>query len=403
MAPKALSPKPGRSDGRERLPKDVVLLQLALLVLHGERLTHERLSDEFGLQRRTAERYLNELRAAGLPIAVVKEGRENVYALHHLRSKLQLEAIDVSPAVAKSLSLLVVAAALLPRNLGVREAVDQTVRQALRVRGLRLAGELRRLEDAVLVLENDAKDYTGREDVFEALFDAVLEGTLVDVDYRSPRRGSERQRLWPAAIGLYRGGLYVLGVTPGVSPSLARWWALERVEEVPTVVPDSPRLSAGERHVAIAAARARWGPAAPLSPRASPAAAASPSSLSSLSSSSMNEEVVVTLHFSPRAAPFVKARPWHTAVDMEPWSDGGVRVSLRLQGETFMFESWLLSWGPEVQVLRPQSLAERLALEHERAAVGHRAAAAAFAASLAADDDDETSRAGVDSTRPTTP
>jgi len=200
--------------GRERLPKDVVLLQLALLILHGERLTHERLQGEFGLQRRTAERYLNELRRAGLPIAVVKEGRENVYALHHLRSRLQLEAIDVSPAVAKSLSLLVVAAALLPRNLGVREAVDRTVRQALRVRGLRLAGELRRLEDAVIVLENDAKDYTGREDVFEALFDAVLEGRLVDIDYSSPRRASERRRLWPAAIGLYRGGLYVLGVEP---------------------------------------------------------------------------------------------------------------------------------------------------------------------------------------------
>lgn len=385
-------PAAHRRRGRppERLPKDVVLLQLALLVLHGERLSHERLHDEFGLQRRTAERYLNELRRAGLPIAVVKEGRENTYALHHLRSKLQLEAIDVSPTVAKSLSLLVVAAALLPKNLGVREAVDKTVRQALRVRGLRLAGELRRLEDAVLVLENDAKDYTGREDVFEALFDAVLEGSLVELEYRSPRRGAERLRVWPAAIGLYRGGLYVLGVVPGQPPALGRWWALERVEDVPVVVAGAARLGAGERRAAIAAARARWGPASPLPMSSDP------------SSSSSMEETVVTLHFSARAAPFVRARPWHTAVDMEPWADGGVRVSLRLQGETFMFESWLLSWGPEVQVLRPRALAERLALEHERAANAHRVASHAFAEGLAADDD-ETSRAGVDSTRPTTP
>ena len=105
MASRAPS-RPTTTSGkaRERLPKDVVLLQLALLILHGERLTHERLHTEFGLQRRSAERYLNELRRAGLPIAVVKEGRENVYALHHLRSRLQFEAIDVSPAVAKSLS-----------------------------------------------------------------------------------------------------------------------------------------------------------------------------------------------------------------------------------------------------------------------------------------------------------
>lgn len=359
---------------RERLPKDVVLLQLALLILHGERLDHDRLQGEFGLKRRTAERYLNELRRAGLPIAVVKEGRENVYALHHLRSKLTLEAIDVSPAVAKSLSLLVVAAALLPKNLGVREAVDRTVRQALRVRGLRLAGELRRLEDAVLVLENDAKDYTGREDVFEALFDAVLEGRLVDVDYTSPRRAAERRRFWPAAIGLYRGGLYVLGVEPGTPPHLARWFALERVDDVPLAVPGAPSLTAGDRLAAITAARARWGPASPTSSLAS-----SSSSSSSLPSPSPDGETLVTLHFSARAAPFVRARPWHTAVDMEPWDDGGVRVSMRLQGETFMLESWLLSWGPEVQVLRPRALAERLAGEQERAAAAHRSAARAFA------------------------
>ena len=355
-----------------------MLLQLALLVLHGERLSHERLRDEFGLQRRTAERYLNELRRAGLPIAVVKEGRENVYALHHLRSRLQLEAIDVSPAVAKSLSLLVVAAALLPRNLGVREAVDRTVRQALRVRGLRLAGELRRLEDAVLVLENDAKDYTGREDVFESLFDAVLEGRLVDVDYTSPRRGPERRRFWPAAIGLYRGGLYVLGVEPGAPPASARWWALERLDDVPMAVAGGAILSAGDRQAAITAARARWGPASPSS--------SSSSSLSASADAAGNASTLVTLHFSARAAPFVRARPWHTAVDMEPWDDGGVRVSMRLQGETFMLESWLLSWGPEVQVLRPRQLAERLAAEQERAAAAHRAAALAFARDVLGDD-----------------
>jgi len=373
---KKAAPAPRRRGGPGRLPKDVVLLQLALLVLHGERLSHERLHDEFGLQRRTAERYLNELRRAGLPIAVVKEGRENVYALHHLRSRLQLEAIDVSPAVAKSLSLLVVAAALLPRNLGVREAVDRTVRQALRVRGLRLAGELRRLEDAVLVLENDAKDYTGREDVFESLFDAVLEGRLVDVDYTSPRRGPERRRFWPAAIGLYRGGLYVLGVEPGAPPASARWWALERLDDVPVAVAGGASLSAGDRQAAIAAARARWGPASPSSSASAPADAAGPTA-----------ETLVTLHFSARAAPFVRARPWHTAVDMEPWDDGGVRVSMRLQGETFMLESWLLSWGPEVQVLRPLALAERLAAEQERAAAAHRAAALAFARDVLGDDD----------------
>jgi len=348
-----------------------VLLQLALLILRGERLTYVRLHDEFGLQKRTATRYLNDLRAAGLPIAVVQDGRERQYALHHLRSKMNLEAVDVSPAAAKSLSLLVVAAALLPKNLGVREAVDQTVRQALRLRGLRLAGELRRLEDAVLLLENDAKDYTGREEIFEAVFDAVLDGGLLDVDYVSPRRGPERRQLYPATIGLYRGGLYVLGVTPNEPPRLARWWAVERFDDVPLVVRGAPPLAAAARREAVAAARARWGPAAPVEHDA-------------------DGGQVVTLHFSARAAPFVRARPWHSGVEMVNWDEsdgGGVRVSLRLQGETFMLESWLLSWGREVQVLRPRALAERLAAEQEAAARAHRERSLAFERFLSDDDD----------------
>ena len=87
---------------------------------------------------------------------------------------------------------------------------------------------------------------------------------------------------------------------------------------------------------------------------------------------------MVTLHFSAAAAPYVRARPWHSAVDAEPWSDGGLRVSLRLSGETLMFESWLLSWGAQVQVLRPRALAVRLAEELERASQRHLEASAAF-------------------------
>jgi predicted DNA-binding transcriptional regulator YafY len=338
---------------RARLPKDVVLLQLALLFQTGERLTYDRIVDEFDLQRRTAERYVRDLRDAGLPIVAVQRGRSVELALHALRSRMDIEALDVSPAVAKSLTLLVVAAALLPANLGVREAVDRTVRAALRVRGMKLAGELRRLEDAVLVLENDAKDYTGREEIFEALFDAVLEGRLVDVVYTSPRTGAEHRRLFPASIGLYRGGLYVLGVDEDDDGAQARWWALERFDDVPVTV-GTARLKASARLKALSSARRRWGPARP------------------------RDEFVVTLRFSPSAAPFVRARPWHAEVDIDTDEDGGVRMSMRLAGETLMLESWLKSWGSEVQVLRPTWLAERIAVDLEQAAARHRAAAAQF-------------------------
>lgn len=335
-----------------RLPRDVVLLQLALILLRGGELTYERLHKEFKLERRTAERYVKHLREVGLPVVSKRRHRELRLTLDKLRAKLDIDGVDVAPESARSLSLLLVAAQLLPAHLGVREAVDRTVRAALRLRNMKAAAELRRIEDTVLVLENDAKDYQGKADVFGAIVDAVLDGRRVRITYRSPKkRESTTDEGHCASIGLYKGGLYVLVVPQG------EWKALERIESLATV--DGAALALDVRLRVIEQARARWGPARPST-----------------------GEQVITLHFSEAAAPYVLARPWHARAEAEKWpaSDGGgLRMSLRLQGQTDMFESWVKSWGKEVQVLRPRAMAERIATDLEAAARAHRDAAAQFA------------------------
>jgi hypothetical protein len=57
-------------------------------------------------------------------------------------------------------------------------------------------------------------------------------------------------------------------------------------------------------------------------------------------------------------------------------------MSIRLLGETVMFETWLKSWGQEARVLRPLEMAERLADDLARAAEGHLKAARAFQRAL---------------------
>lgn len=355
---------------KQKLPRDVVLLQLALVLLRGGELTHERLHDELGLERRTAERYLRHLKDAGLPMVALRRGREATYSLDKLRAKLDLEAVDVAPEAARSLSLLLVAAQLLPAHLGVREAVDRTVRAALRLRGMKAAAELRRIEDAVLVLENDAKDYRGKADVFAKLVDAVLEGRRMTLRYRSPKKSTpDDEEMFAASIGLFKGGLYVLAVAIDDDGRQPTWKALERIEDL-LVDTRGPSLSLDVRQRAVDEARKRWGPARSRARGSS-------------------REQVITLHFSEGASPYVLARPWHTAVDVEPWpkaQGGGLRMSLRLSGQTDMFESWVKSWGREVQVLRPADMAERIAADLEAAAAAHRTAANDFARLLEDDD-----------------
>jgi len=305
-----------------------------------------------------------------LPIISRRDGREAVFSLDELRSRaLDLEAIDVPPAAARSLSLLLVAAALLPAKLGVRDAVDRTVRAALRLRGMRAAAEMKRLEDAVLVLENDAKDYEGKAEVFGALIDACLAGDLLEVRYRTPRLPDEQvERFYCASIGLYRGGLYALAVAEHDDGARPVWRAVERIQGEPRLDRDAAQLSPAARLRALDEAGRRWGPARPRDDD--------------------EQEQVVTLHFSAKAAPYVLARPWHPRADVEAWPDddgGGARMAIRLSGQTAMFESWVKSWGPEAAVLRPPDMAERIADELEAAAARHRRAAARFAAELAED------------------
>jgi predicted DNA-binding transcriptional regulator YafY len=348
-----------------------VLLQLALVLMTGGELSYRRLTDEFLLERRTAERYIKDLRAAGLPIDSRRDGREAVFFLDQLRSRaLDLEAIDVPPAAARSLSLLLVAAALLPARLGVRDAVDRTVRAALRLRGMRAATEMKRFEDAVMVLENDAKNYEGKAEVFGALIDACLSGELLEVRYRTPRLAEEQTlRIYGASIGLYRGGLYVLTVHAGTDGSRPVWRAVERIQGEPRTIADAPELSVEVRLRALDEAKNRWGPARPRDEG--------------------DDDQVITLHFSAGAAPYVLARPWHARAEIEAWPEeqgGGARMAIRLSGQTAMFESWVRSWGPEVQVLRPKAMAERLAESFERAARAHREASERFEQELSEDD-----------------
>ena len=348
------------STSQQKQSKDVVLLQLALILLSDGELDYARLAKEFFLQRRTAERYLAELREAGLPIEKKQNGRTALFKLAAGRSKtLSIEAVDVSPAAARPLSLLLVAAALLPTNLGVREAVDNTVRAALRLRGLKAAAELRRVENVVTVLEDNAKNYADLQGHFEDLMDATLAGHQVHIEYESAQKETRSETCYCATIGLYRGGLYCLAVDGGEDGEPPRWLAMERIKEV-AKVDEMPTLDAVVRVRALREAGSRWGPARPHPDRCA------------------SEKQVITLHFSPQVVPYVLARPWHPEAEVEHWPDdqgGGLRMGIRLSGDTSLFESWVRSWGPEVQVLRPLEMAERIAESFQRAATLHRAAA----------------------------
>lgn len=75
----------------------------------------------------------------------------------------------------------------------------------------------------------------------------------------------------------------------------------------------------------------------------------------------------VVLLFEPEAGRWVSEEQWHKTQQVEKLPSGFVRFRLHLP-VTPDFVAWILYYGPRVEVLKPQTLRDRVADEHRRAA-----------------------------------
>lgn len=80
-----------------------------------------------------------------------------------------------------------------------------------------------------------------------------------------------------------------------------------------------------------------------------------------------DDEVDVTLQFSPAVARRVRETHWHASQRVSPLPDGGLLFQVRLPS-LLEFVPWVRSWGPDVIVLGPESLREQVARELREAA-----------------------------------
>lgn len=67
----------------------------------------------------------------------------------------------------------------------------------------------------------------------------------------------------------------------------------------------------------------------------------------------------IRLLFSPRVAAYIRERVWHSTQRIVDKRDGAVEMSLETGGWNEMVR-WILSWQPDVKVLSPKRLRERV-------------------------------------------
>jgi len=72
------------------------------------------------------------------------------------------------------------------------------------------------------------------------------------------------------------------------------------------------------------------------------------------------EPIKVRLLFEPKLAVYITERQWHPSQEFRPRPDGRVEMRLETTGRKELVR-WVLSWMPDVKVLAPQSLRDRIA------------------------------------------
>ena len=67
-------------------------------------------------------------------------------------------------------------------------------------------------------------------------------------------------------------------------------------------------------------------------------------------------EYLVVLRLAPRVADYVREKKWHPSQQLRELKHGGIELTLKLSS-LIEIQRWVLSWGGDAAVVKPQELA----------------------------------------------
>ena len=284
------------------------------------------LSRRFHVNRRTIYRDLDFLAGQGVPLwqehGLFRINRE------HYQSTVRLTYHE---SVALALAGLLLARTIDERN--------PHVIAALRRLAVTLPEPLTaQLERAALKTQSQQAN-NHHTAVLEAIAEGWGAGRLVQVTYCSPQGTPAQERIIaPYTLEPTDAGVYVIGLDQDKGE--IRTFKLERLQAA-RLLPQSYTIPDD------------FDPAGYLE--------------NSWRIMSGDQPENVLLRFIPEAAPYIRERTWHPSQEIESDTDEGLTLRLHIAEPVEMLP-WIRSWGPQVEVLAPDWLRERVADELKAAA-----------------------------------
>lgn len=292
------------------------------------------LMEDYDLDDRTLRRYISDLKELGLPVLSTGRGPSRQWTLDasHRRQRVPLTLLElVSLHFGRTLF------DFLGGTQFAEDADDALERLSTFTGQKELVADLDR---KFIAVREATKDYTRDSELLDEILTALLRQNPARALYARVAGPTRAYHLHPYTLGVYRQGLYLFAwdVDDGKVKTFAidRFRAFHRERKDHFDYPEDY-----DPHAAVADAFGIIG--GPL--------------------------VDVRLRFRKSAAPYIQERQWHRSQQVEPADDGGVVLSMRV-GRSWELLSWILSFGPDVQVEAPDDLAEQIRHLHLQAARG---------------------------------
>jgi proteasome accessory factor B len=289
----------------------------------------DQLKSELGKTKRTIQRDIDVLEAAGFP--VIPQSRDGTVYWRLLDSTK--ESAELSFTLPELMALYFSRDLLkVLHGSPMQEALDS----ALQKIGARLPASghdlLRRLKEQTAVSVIGWKDYSKSSEMISALNRAIRRQLTARITHKPLKTPEARIRtVDPYRMWYTGGGLYLVAYDH--AKSAIRTFAIERVSGVSTT---NQRFTVKEDFDFEAFQRTAF----PVHG---------------------GEPQLVRIRFSSDQAPYVMERHWHDSQKFFPQDDGGVIMQLQI-ANLWEVKRWLIGWGANAIVVEP----ERLRNEIER-------------------------------------
>lgn len=323
-------PSPGE------LNKAQKFVRLVELMLRRGGIRASEAMEQFDLDNRTLRRYLADLRSLGLPIQDKGRGRNRMLTLDPSYGRQSVQ-----------LSLLEIVSLHFGRTLfdflsGTHFAADMTdaLERIAPIMDKSDADLTRDLDRKLMAVPEHYKDHTESGDLIDEILSALLYQNPATARYARPQGPVRTYKLRPLTLATYRQSLYLFAVD-------------DEEDKIKTFALDRFRSFKRKR-------KERFDYPTDFDPRAL---------IADCFGITGGQVVSVELAFGPREAPYIRERVYHHTQTVEPGPDDGVILKMQV-GMSMELVRWVLSFGPEVRVLAPESLAEEIRKLHLEAATG---------------------------------